>query len=132
MDNEIQVFWIYTETGHGKGPMDGVGAAVKKSIKDTLAYNPDKVIRNTEQLMQHLPDSNIIITTYNQNDVEKILSDVPSPDKFEILHNGFGVSQVHEIFYNLNEDKCIKWKKLSSDSKYSDATIKIKETVFRK
>ena len=71
MDNEIQVFWIYTETGHGKGPMDGVGAAVKKSIKDTLAYNPDKVIRNTEQLMQYLPDSNIIITTYNQNDVEK-------------------------------------------------------------
>ena len=35
MDNEIQVFWIYTETGHGKGPMDGVGAAVKKFIKDT-------------------------------------------------------------------------------------------------
>ena len=103
-----------------------------RNLLKTLAYNPDKVIRNTVQLMQYLPDSNIIITTYNQNDVEKILSDVPSPDKFEILHNGFGVSQVHEIFYDLNEDKCIKWKKLSSDSKYSDATIKIKETVLRK
>ena len=102
-----------------------------RNLLKTLAYNPDKVIRNRVQLMQYLPDTNIIITTYNQNDVERILSDVPSPDKFEILHNGFGVSQVHEIFYDLNEDKCIKWK-LSSDSKYSDATIKIKETVLRK
>ena len=78
--------------------MDGVGAALKKSIKDTLAYNPDKVISNTEQLMQYLPDSNITITTYNKNDVQKILLDVPSLDKLEISHNGFGVSKVHEIF----------------------------------
>ena len=28
--------WIFTESGHGKGPMDGVGAAIKNAINDAV------------------------------------------------------------------------------------------------
>ena len=45
--------------------MDGVGASVKHTIKDTLAYNPNEVIRNTEQLLKYLPKTNISISSYN-------------------------------------------------------------------
>ena len=30
------IYWIYTETGHGKGLMDGVGSAMKTTIKDSM------------------------------------------------------------------------------------------------
>ena len=26
----LALTWVFTESGHGKGPMDGVGAAIKK------------------------------------------------------------------------------------------------------
>ena len=49
------IYWIYTETGHGKGLMDGVGSAMKTTI-DSIAYNPNVIIRNTEELLPYLPD----------------------------------------------------------------------------
>ena len=124
IDNSIELYWIFTETGHGKGPMDGVGGSIKNMIKDTLAYHPNNVIRNTEQLLKYLPDSNISISTYSEDDVKNISSKMPSPDKFDILSDG-----VHEIYFSSNDDKTIKWKKLSSDSNYSNARIKVKEQL---
>ena len=127
IENNIQIYWIFTESGHGKGPMDGVGASVKHTIKDTLAYNPNEVIRNTEQLLKYLPKTNISISSYNNMDVENISSQIPSSENLSIISFGFGVSKVHEIFFNTIDDKSIKWKKLSSDTKYTNAQIKIKE-----
>ena len=36
---------------------------MKATIKDTIAYHPNSVICNTEQLLRHLPEGNIIIET---------------------------------------------------------------------
>ena len=35
-ENKVDFSWILTESGHGNGPMDGIGAAIKNSIEDTL------------------------------------------------------------------------------------------------
>ena len=44
--------------------MDGVETCIKQTIEDTIAYNPDDIIRNTEELMQYMPElSNICILT---------------------------------------------------------------------
>ena len=37
VSNKIEICWIFTETDHGKGPMDGLGGAMKATIKDTIA-----------------------------------------------------------------------------------------------
>ena len=72
VSNKIDVSWVFTETGHGKGPMDGVGGCIKRVIKDTISYHPNSVIRNSEQLLKHLPNmENIIIKSYNKEDVLK-------------------------------------------------------------
>ena len=31
----IDATWVFTENGHGKGPMDGLGGAIKRVCKDT-------------------------------------------------------------------------------------------------
>ena len=48
VENNIDVHWIFTEAGHGKGPMDGVGSTIKREIKDTIAFHPNTVIVASE------------------------------------------------------------------------------------
>ena len=67
---KIDVYWIFTEVGHGKGPMDGVGACIKQTIQDTIAYNPNGIISSEYEFMQYMPElSNISISTYNGDDI---------------------------------------------------------------
>lgn len=61
-EKKVDLVWVFTESGHGKGPMDGVGSAVKRKIDDTLSYNPYAVIRCTEELIKHLPPSYFVVT----------------------------------------------------------------------
>lgn len=44
MQNGINFYEVFTETGPGKGSVDGVGTAIKNICKDTIAYNSDAVI----------------------------------------------------------------------------------------
>ena len=61
--NKTVVYQIFTESGHGKAPMDGLGACIKQTIKGTITYNPNGR-SNTGELMQYMADlSNICILT---------------------------------------------------------------------
>ena len=56
--NKNDVSWIFTETGHGKGPMDGVGAAIKNAIDDVVIA----------------PESMPDVSVSSASDVHKILN----------------------------------------------------------
>ena len=115
VDNLNDIYWIFTESGHGKGPMDGVGSGIKKTIKDTISYNPDAIIGNTDQLLRYLPEmENVIIATYKEIDVKQISSLLPSPEKLNIVSQGFGISKVHEICFSKTDNQSIQWKKTVS------------------
>ena len=51
VENNIHVYWVFTESGHGKGPMDGVEASVKNDIDDAIAFHPSSVISCVSDLM---------------------------------------------------------------------------------
>ena len=124
-DKGIAVCWIYTEKGHGKGPMDGVGAAVKRVITDTIAYNPMSVIRNTEQLMAKLPQINVEVSSYVESDVKRYISLYPTPlRKLKLLSDcGFNIGSCHEVFISSAADGLLQMKKLSSDPEYGSCRI---------
>ena len=67
-----------------------------------------------------------MISSYNQDDVDKISSILPKPDHFDLVANGFGISKIHEVLISQIDDQILKWKKLSSDTSASTARIKIK------
>ena len=123
-EKKLRVTWIFTETGHGKGPMDGVGAVVKTAITNTIAYNPQGVIRNTEQLLNYLPPfQNIKITTYDEEEHQKNVEILPKQIKnLKIFTKcGFGIGKVHE--YTINQSELIYWKQTSSDDVFAEAKI---------
>ena len=53
--------WIYLEHDHRKRISDGIGAVVKRSMKDIVAFNPDVPIYDAQQLLERLPDITLSI-----------------------------------------------------------------------
>lgn len=50
--------WIYSESGHGKGPADGVGAAIKRRADETVAKGGS--VTNAEDIHQLHSTSKIL------------------------------------------------------------------------
>ena len=56
VNKKTDVYWIFRQAGHGNGPMDGLGACIKQTIKDTITFNPNDIISNTGEIMQYMAD----------------------------------------------------------------------------
>ena len=124
VSQNIDVSWVFMETGYGKGPTDGVGGGIKRVVKDTISYNPNGVIRNTKQLLEHLPElENIIIDTYNEDDITEIRKCFPCKEveTMKIACRELGISKVHEIYCDKKDEIKCRWKALSSDEIFSIA-----------
>ena len=91
---------MFTEVGHGKGPMDGVGGALKKKIDDVIAYRPNDVIRNTAQLVKVLPPSEIRISTYTREDFNQIQYRVPK--QISVKSSELGIASAHEVKFPID------------------------------
>ena len=88
--------------------MDGIGGKIKTQIKDTIGYNPNKVISKTNDLLEHLPImENIVIGTYTEDNVKQFSALLPISKKLKIIST-FGLSKVHEIYFSKDDDKVIK------------------------
>ena len=88
--HNISITWLFTESGHGKGPMDGVGASIKNAI--------DEAVIGAESLLlapQTAKDLNLIINLPNVNiclydtpEIEQVKEQLPK--NFEIKWKNFG------------------------------------------
>ena len=68
LENNIQVSWVFTESGHGKGPMDGVGALIKNDIDDAVAFHPNSVISWVLDFMPLLSVGDKHLSLYTEED----------------------------------------------------------------
>ena len=93
---EIELRWIYVESGHGKGVAGGIGAVVKKAIKDVISYNPDIPIYNVLDLLTYgLQDRipSITLQDCQKSAVLKLQNQVP------YLERVTGTVKIHEVQY---------------------------------
>ena len=118
----VDVVWVFTESGHGKGPMDGVGAAIKNAIDQAAIAAesmPDVVIRISADVIPILNLHNVIISTYNEDDVVAVKNTIPN--QLSINWRKFGISKVHEMYLSCARSNIILWKMTSEDKEYSQA-----------
>ena len=113
-NNKTDVYWIFTEAGHGKGAMDGLGACIKETLKDTIMFNPNGIISNKGELKQYMANLlNICISTYNEDDIVFYRGFLPDMDDLKIIESGgFVISKVHEIFILKEDNGILYWKKV--------------------
>jgi len=125
-EHSCKITWVFTETGHGKGPMDGVGGALKNKIDDVIAYLPNAVIRNADQLLIALPASETMIGTYKQEDIDKIQDQIPKKISVKCSTQELGIGTAHEILFPSNPDSNVVYlKQVSTDEEYKVATLVI-------
>ena len=64
------VFWNFLESSHGKGPADGIGAAVKNMADRQVAHGKD--VLDIEQFMSALSDTlNVSMSRIGAQDMEE-------------------------------------------------------------
>ena len=111
-ENNITIEWVYTKSGHGKGPADGVGAAMKIVIDNVVSYNLSKPITNTTELINEWPPTDIVIKTYKLK-----------------LKSAVGVASSHELICKSSGNMCLK--KLPMDEVSFQVQISM-ETINQK
>ena len=50
IQHNLTIIWVFTESGHGKGPMDGAVTSIKNEIDNAIAFNPNSVITCASEL----------------------------------------------------------------------------------
>ena len=67
----VSVYFVFIESGYGKGPMNG-GGCIRQVVKDTTAYSPNAVNRNTKQLMNYLAIMQNFMEKYDEGDIGEV------------------------------------------------------------
>ena len=58
-DFNISASWTFSATSHGKGPVDGIGAAVKsRATRHILTAAPEKALLSPEDLFKYTKEAN--------------------------------------------------------------------------
>ena len=87
-----QVYWNFLEASHGKGPADGVGAAVKNAADRSVAHGHD--VLNISQLCDSVRGVNVAITQVTKEDVDEISESIPDLHQLEKVK---GCMRIHQI-----------------------------------
>ena len=125
IDLHIKIDWVFTESGHGKGPMDGVGAVIKNAIDQTIAYHPNDTVTSTKDVLRLLEPIDVEMYTFSKDDIKCQADLLPSPKSLRLICKKFGISLVHEWCFDPLSPNSILWKKLSSDKDWVKATFQI-------
>lgn len=105
---QVDVKWIFLESGHGKGVADAVGAAVKRNFDQAISYKPDDSFKNAMDLLDAVENSsNIKLFIYDKSDIEKVKKSIPKLVAIK------GTAGFHEII--ATKDGALYAKNLSSE-----------------
>ena len=110
-ENFVEIKWIWLESGHGKGIPDGIGATVKKAIKDILSFNPDNPVYTVNDLLQRdLQESvpSILLNVYTEEQVQQLKSSLP------IIEEVKDISKAHEIYFSFQDGSLVTEMKETS------------------
>jgi hypothetical protein len=101
-----QITWNYTEAGHGKGPVDGVGSFMKRFMDDLVAHGHD--IDTFDKFEEHMKKIKNITTSVVTN------KDIDEMKKYEISPKTFnGTNTVHQVTWNRESPNTLFFNYLS-------------------
>ena len=112
-----EVTWTFCESGHGKGPADGIGGVIKRTADRAVANGAD--ISNAEMLIQFLRSSATKVHIFEvlEADIEKVDA---VPSTLKPIPN---TMQVHQVTWNCSKPDTIGLRYLSCNVCVTDTCI---------
>ncbi|CAF3008769.1 unnamed protein product, partial [Rotaria sp. Silwood2] len=90
--HNIDIKWIFLESGHGKGVADAIGAAIKRKFNEIIAFNPDNSFQKASDLVNSAKTStDIKVYLYDTTNIENLKKTIPK------LKTVKGTATFHEI-----------------------------------
>lgn len=113
----VKIIWNFFATAHGKGCIDGIGAAVKKKVK-TLVLSEEVIVNRTDDFVDafNSRQSEVNVIEMTSQQIEKINDDLKLTEIFSKAPAIRGISTFHQL-RSVNDR--IKGFALSKDG-YSD------------
>ena len=117
----IKIIWIFTESGHGKSPADGIGGNIKNAAQEKQNMKPDTVLLSVKDVKYNL-ETNIDLKIHTKEDIKNVKENMP-----EKVGPLVGATKVHELLFEINGN--IKKKNLPSDIFYKPVKLKILDAI---
>ena len=121
MTHGIKIIWIFTESGHGKSPADGIDGNIKNAAQEKQNMKPDTVLLSVKDVKDNL-ETNIDLKIHTKEDIKNVKENMPK--KIGPL---VGATKVHELLFEINGN--IKKKNLPSDIFYKPVKLKILDAI---
>ena len=120
---QICIRLLFTESGHGKSPCDGVGGNIKTQVEEVMLRNHGeheviqiKSVEDVKELIENKTRLIYDISIHTEKEIEDIRESMPK------LGPLVGAMKIHEVLISSNG--IIKKKNLPSDVFYQNVNIK--------
>jgi hypothetical protein len=78
-ERQIEMRWIFLESGNGKGVADGIGASLKRQMEEAVAFNPDKAFKAPLNFMEEVKRrTDIQLYIYDTSNIDQLTNSLPS------------------------------------------------------
>lgn len=95
-----KIVWNYFATSHGKGPVDGIGGSVKRSVRQEVLKNKTLVFNAEQFYKAALSSSNVSVILMNDQDIQKYNQDMKVKRIFETAPTIKGISTIYAMDFN--------------------------------
>ena len=124
VEHGIKIYWIFTESGHGKSPADGVGGNIKNKAQEKQNMEPDLVIKSALDVKDNI-ETSIDLRVHTKEDIDKVIETMPT--KVGAL---VGATKIHELVFE--PDGKIEKKCMTNEAFYKPLKIKIGKAITRR
>ena len=93
--------WIFTESCHSKGPMDGVGVAIKNAIDDSVVAAgsiPNMSVKSANDIVSIINLVSVAISICENKVIENVK--IILPQHLSISWKNIGISKVQKTFFS--------------------------------
>lgn len=97
------IIWNYFATSHGKGPVDGIGGAIKRQVRTSVIQRKSTVFNAKQFALVSKEVSNVTVIEMTDKEIEKKIVEMNLEDIFENASAVPGISEAH----------CLYWKQSS-------------------
>lgn len=97
---QVQVFWKYFATSHGKGVVDGIGGSAKSLVRKSVMSKGKNasIVQNSEDFFKIVSKSMSQVTTIHVTDSE-VRKCIRTQNPWQGVKDAIGISKVHMLAY---------------------------------
>ncbi|CAG9790692.1 unnamed protein product [Diatraea saccharalis] len=93
-----KIIWNYFATSHGKGPVDGIGGALKRLVRSKVISRVENVF-NAQQFTQvGNKYSSVKVINVNEEEIERRFANLKLKDVFDAAVHVEGIAKIHNIY----------------------------------